>query len=114
MQAALKLRRARNGQPTHASRGQRNQATQVAKVSRAPAWISGSSGRAVAFAGVIQPKVVVGSIHDPYEREADQVAHQVAGGQSVSSEKISRLSPGHLKPVAKALPAQLTLVVAAL
>ncbi|HEX8318596.1 eCIS core domain-containing protein [Longimicrobium sp.] len=50
----------------------------------------------------IQLKPVIGAADDPYEREADRVADQVAGGPAASPPRITPLTPGALRPVQRA------------
>ena len=101
MSEALKRTRPRVSRAKSAAPPRSVRSSSVAGRSRGPSWLSGHAGAPVAFAGTVQRKVVIGAANDRYEREADSVADQVAGGQAVSPQSISRVSPGQLNPVAQ-------------
>jgi len=76
----------------HAGAGGAKSSVGVAPLrAAAPAWVSSRTVTPFGFGAVVQCAVIIGPVNDRYEREADQVATTVAGGQSHPAERISRL-----------------------
>jgi hypothetical protein len=66
-----------------------------------PRWAAVSTAAPFALGAPVQRKPVIGRRGEPFERQADRVADQVAGGLSIRGEGVSRLGPGGLGAVAQ-------------